>query len=108
MLMTDSLQLAIQQELTRVYLCTLDELVGLLPQFPPHQVVAMVERLTLEGAIACRTSDPSRMILWLPPMRSSKRHPDESLTNNTLKNLYPWRAYEPADANLASPLSPNG
>ena len=69
----DSLESAIYQELRRVYLCTLDELCALLPSFSPAQVVAMVERLTQEGAIACRTSEPSRSLLWLPPTRRGKQ-----------------------------------
>ncbi len=49
MVPTDSLELAIQKERGRVYLCTLDELCALLPHFSPAQVAAMVERLTQEG-----------------------------------------------------------
>jgi hypothetical protein len=70
---TDSLETAIQKELGRVYLCTLEELTALLPQFAPAQISAMVTRLTQEGAIACRSSDASRTILWLPPIRPRRR-----------------------------------
>ena len=70
---TDSLESAIQKELRRVYLCTLDELCALLPHFSRAEVAAMVEHLTQEGAIASRSSDPSRSILWLPPARPGKR-----------------------------------
>ena len=75
---TDPLELAIRKELGRVYLCTLDELSALLDRFPAAQVAATVERLTGEGAIACRNSDASRCILWLPPTRAGRRGFEES------------------------------
>ncbi len=80
MVSTDILESAIHKELTRVYVCTLDELTGLLSRFSRDQVVAMVERLTQEGAIACRTSEPSRALLWIPPTRLRKRDPAETIT----------------------------
>ncbi len=80
---TDPLELAIRKELGRVYLCTLDELSALLDRFPAAQVAATVERLTGEGAIACRNSDASRCILWLPPTRAGRRGFEESPTAET-------------------------
>ena len=78
MVSPDSLESVIQKELGRVYLCTLDELCALLPSFSPEEVVAVVERMTQEGAIACRTSEPSRSILWLPPTRRGRRTFEEA------------------------------
>ena len=71
---SDALEAAIYQELSRVYVCTLDELSGLLlSRFSPAQVAATVERLIENGCISQRTSDPSRVLLWLPPLRSARR-----------------------------------
>ncbi len=64
---------AILKELRRVYLCTTTELCGLLPQFPPGDIIASVERLIQEEAIAFRSSEPSHLILWLPPTRAARR-----------------------------------
>lgn len=64
---------AILKELRRVYLCTASELCALLPQFTSAEIIAIVERLIQEGAIACRSSEPSHLILWLPPTRSARR-----------------------------------
>ena len=64
---------AILKELRRVYLCTTAELCGLLPQFPPGDILASVERLIQEEAIAFRNSEPSHLILWLPPTRAARR-----------------------------------
>ena len=77
---SSNLESAIQKELGRVYLCTLAELSALLPQFSPAQVAAMVERLTREGVIACRSSEPSRTILWLPPARPRRRTLEEPVS----------------------------
>lgn len=73
MVPTCVLELAIQKELGRVYLCTLEELCALLPQFSSDQIAVTVERLAREGAVACRRSEPSRTILWLPPTRPAKK-----------------------------------
>jgi hypothetical protein len=80
----DSLESAIQKELGRVYLCTLDELSALLPKFSFSQISSTVERLAQEGAIACRSSDPSRTILWLPPTRPGKRSLDDLIAATPL------------------------
>jgi hypothetical protein len=64
---------AILKELRRVYLCTTTELCGLLPQFPPADIIASVERLIQEEAIAFRSTEPSHLILWLPPTRAARR-----------------------------------
>ena len=69
----ESLASAILNELRRVYLCTTAELCALLPQFPPSEISANVERLIQEGAIAFRSSEPSHLILWLPPTRAARR-----------------------------------
>lgn len=69
----DALEAAIYQELARVYVCTLDELSGLLlSRFSPAQVAATVERLIANGSISQRSPDPSRVLLWLPPLRSAR------------------------------------
>lgn len=77
---------AILKEIRRVYLCTTPELCALLPQFSPGEIIANVERLIQEGAIAFRSSDPSHLILWLPPTRSAKRatqNPIETAAQNS-------------------------
>ena len=93
----DPLESAIYQELARVYFCTVDELSGLLSRFSPAQVATTVDRLIQEGSIACRSSDPSRTLLWLPPLRSGKRRlidaPVDSQPEMDSKPVY-----EPADA----------
>jgi hypothetical protein len=71
---SDSLEAAIHQELARVYVCTLDELSGLLvSRFSHAQVAATVERLIEIGSISRRSSEPSRVLLWLPPLRSGRQ-----------------------------------
>lgn len=77
MVSTPILELAIQKELGRVYLCTLEELCTLLPQFSSDQIIVTVERLAREGAVACRSSEPSRTILWLPPTRPGRPAVDQ-------------------------------
>jgi hypothetical protein len=71
---SDALEAAIYQELARVYVCTLDELSGLLlSRFSRPHVAATVERLIENGSISQRSSDASRVLLWLPPLRSARR-----------------------------------
>ena len=82
----DPLESAIYQQLARVYVCTLDELSGLLPRFSPAQVEATAKRLVENGSIACRSSDGSRALLWLPPLRAGRR--------------------QRADASVDSPMAP--
>ncbi len=72
-MLTDPVESAIYQQLARVYVCTLEELSGLLPRFPAAQVEATAKRLVENGSIACRSSDQSRLLLWLPPLRSARR-----------------------------------
>ena len=69
----DPLESAIYQQLARVYVCTLDELSELLPRFSPAHVEATAKRLVENGSVACRSSDGSRALLWLPPLRSGRR-----------------------------------
>lgn len=80
---SDALEDAIYQELARVYVCTLDELTGLLlSRFSRAQVAAAVERLIENGCISQRSSDPSRVLLWLPPLRSARQPRADQLTGN--------------------------
>ena len=95
----DSLESAIYQELARVYVCTLDELTGLLSRFSSALVGAMVERLIQEGAIACRSSDSSRSLLWLPPMRPGKRHPNGVPVSHRTEIDGTKHVYEPTEVN---------
>ena len=85
-MLTDPVESAIYQQLARVYVCTLEELSGLLPRFPAAQVEATAKRLMENGSIACRSSDQSRLLLWLPPLRSGRR--------------------QRADASVDSPMAP--
>ncbi len=89
MVSTDSLESAIHRELTRVYVCTVDELSGLLSRFSRDQVLAMVERMTQEGAIAYRTSDTSRTLLWIPPIRLRKRNPADTMVQKISQRDHP-------------------
>jgi hypothetical protein len=91
------LEVAICQELARVYLCTLDELIGLLPRFSSAQVASTVDRLIQEGAIACRSSDTSRSLLWLPPMRPGKRYSNGVPVNHHTETDGTKQVYEPTD-----------
>jgi hypothetical protein len=74
-----SLEQAIQKELGRVYLCTLEELCALLPQFSPSEVALAVEQLIQGGSVAYRSSEPSRSILWLPPTRPGRKTIPQSI-----------------------------
>ena len=83
---SDPLESAIYQELARVYVCTLDELSGLLlSRFSPAQVSVMVHRMIEMGSIARRSSDPSRVLLWLPPLRSGRRQGAEAPVGNSVE-----------------------
>lgn len=106
MVTTDSLESAIRQELTRVYVCTVDELSGLLSRFSRDQVLAMVERMTQEGAIAYRTSDTSRTLLWIPPVRLRKRNPAENITQTIIQRDIPSQAFT-TDDTVDSPAYTN-
>jgi hypothetical protein len=75
MLQTDSLELAIRQELVRVGTCTLDELVALLPGYSWAQVFSAVDRLTRKGNVALKHPAPFRYLLSLAPRRDAEaRH----------------------------------
>ena len=93
----DPLESAIYQELARVYVCTLDELTGLLSRFPSAEVGTTVARLIQEGALACRSSDSSRSLLWLPPMRRGQRHPNTVLITNRMESDGTKQADEPTN-----------
>lgn len=66
------LESAIHRELARVGICTLAELADLLPDYPRADVQAAVARLTQEGAIAHRNTDPLPPLLWLPQCRPGR------------------------------------
>lgn len=103
----DPLESAIYQELARVYVCTLDELTGLLSRFSSAQVGATVERLIQEGAIACRSSDTSRSLLWLPPMRPGKRHPNGVPVSHRPETDGTKQVYEPTDVHEGASYTHN-
>jgi len=69
---TNSLESAIHRELARVGICTLAELADLLPGYPRADVQAAVARLTQDGAIAHRNTDPLPPLLWLPQCRPGR------------------------------------
>ena len=70
---TNCLESAIHRELARVGICTLAELGDLLPGYPKTDVMAVVARLTQEGAIAHRHTDSLHPLLWLPQCRPGRR-----------------------------------
>jgi hypothetical protein len=103
----DPLESAIYQELARVYVCTLDELSGLLlSRFSHAQVSAMVERLIEAGSIARRSSDPSRILLWLPPLRSGRRLRTDVPVSNPMELDAPKSDYEAVETDTNASFTP--
>ena len=64
---TDSLELAIRQELDRVGTCTLEELNERLPYSSWNQVFSAVDRLNRAGTVTLQRPDSSGYILSRPP-----------------------------------------
>ena len=72
---TDSLELAIRQELDRVGTCTLEELNERLPYSSWNQVFSAVDRLNRAGTITLQRPDSSGYTLSLALRRSAQaRH----------------------------------
>lgn len=66
-----SLESAIQQQLSQVGTCSLEELAFLLPGYSWAQVFSAVDRLTREGTIALNHPAPFRYLLSLAPQQSA-------------------------------------
>ena len=72
---TDSLELAIRQELDRIGTCTLEELNERLPYYSWNQVFFAVDRLNREGNVTLQRPDSSGYTLSLALRRSAQaRH----------------------------------
>ena len=69
---TDSLELAIRQELDRVGTCTLEELNERLPYSSWNQVFSAVDRLNRAGTITLQRPDSSGYLLSLAPRPSTE------------------------------------
>ena len=74
MLQTDALELAILQELERVGICTLEELIKRLPSYSLSQVFSAVDGLNQEGTIALKQSVKFRYLISLAPCRFAEAH----------------------------------
>jgi hypothetical protein len=68
-----SIESAIDQQLTCLGTCSLDELADLLRGYSWSQVFAAVDRLTREGAVTLKHPTPFCYLLSLAP-----RHPAET------------------------------
>lgn len=73
MAQTFILESAIQQELTRVGTCSLDDIAALLPDYSWAQIFSAVDRMTREGTVSLKHPAPFRYLLSLAPHRSVER-----------------------------------
>ena len=69
---TDSLELAIRQELDRIGTCTLEELNERLPYSSWNQVFSAVDRLNRAGTVTLQRPDSSGYLLSLAPRPSTE------------------------------------
>ena len=71
---TDSLELAIRQELDRIGTCTLEELNERLPYSSWNQVFSAVDRLNRAGTVTLQRPDSSGYLLSLAPRPSTETY----------------------------------
>ena len=71
---TDSLGLAVRQELDRVGTCTLEELNERLPYYSRNQVFSSVDQLNREGTVTLQRPDSSDYLLSLAPRQSAETY----------------------------------